>query len=72
MKDKLIEIINSRLQGVAIDKDYANWLRKWLFDDMLEFGHYVAEEQKKQCANTGLHNKYSEQWILNSKNVCEQ
>jgi hypothetical protein len=49
MKDKLTNIIKSRLQGVAIDKDYRCWLLEWLTDDMLEFGHYVAEEQKKQC-----------------------
>jgi hypothetical protein len=48
MKDKVIEILAAyeRIKDIDGDKYYSWDVEK----AMLEFGYYVAEEQKKQCA----------------------
>jgi hypothetical protein len=83
MEDKAIEFLMSYIPNSTDDKIIDECVKA-----MLEFGHYVAEEQKKQCANKArVHYWQSMDYkkgkidkdvtvdkdsILNSKNVCEQ
>lgn len=76
MKDKANELLEKCeiFKGYCIDAEVIN--------AVLKFGHYVVEEQKKQCVddvdfvkNTPYRGGDAEidlNSILNSKNVCEQ
>jgi hypothetical protein len=49
MKDKAIEFLMSYIPDSTNDKTINECI-----EAMLEFGHYVAEEQKKQCLKEAL------------------
>jgi len=77
MKDKAIEIRDKMFKS---EPNYTpiEAIQEDIIQVMLEFGHYVAEEQKKQCASeaeTTLSGGRTipivdDLSILNSRNVC--
>lgn len=67
MKDKAIELFDKIAE--VLDKDFEyigdiTHVKSYIVKLMLEFGHYVAEEQKKQCLKES---KIDESVITRSK-----
>jgi hypothetical protein len=78
MKDKAIELIKNYENKTNVFYLHTIDLTD-VINMMLEFGHYVAEEQKVQCASEAqtihLGNNFvvvDDLTILNSKNVCQE
>lgn len=82
MKNKAIEIRDKMFKS---EPNYTplEAIQEDIIQVMLEFGHYVAEEQKKQCikeakiecycdSNESCVGKIDINSILNSKNVCNE